>query len=334
MKVLFLTRLFWPHTGGIEKHIDEVSKILVKRGHKVTILTTKYNKSLRTREPVRGYKAIRFNQPKIKYLGIFYTWYWLLRNINLIKQSDIVHIHDVFIWYWPLKLLLPFNNIYLTIHGRWGKYPIPWKDKVQKQIAAKFSNGTISIGEYINKNYGIKSDIISYGAAETPKKPSTKNNKTILYVGRLDNDIALNKYFKVFRKLTKDYKITFCGDGDLKKEAEKCGKVLGWTNPNPYYKKAKYVFASGYLTILEAMINKCLVFTLYENPLHKDYYKLTPFKNYIISVSSETQLYNQFNYYQNNIKEANKLISNGYRWVKNQTWQKMTDNYTKLWQRK
>ncbi|KKQ93581.1 MAG: hypothetical protein UT19_C0010G0025, partial [Candidatus Woesebacteria bacterium GW2011_GWB1_39_10b] len=28
MKVLFLTRLYWPHVGGVEKHVYEIGKRL------------------------------------------------------------------------------------------------------------------------------------------------------------------------------------------------------------------------------------------------------------------------------------------------------------------
>ena len=39
MKILFLTRSFYPNVGGVEKHILEVSKALTKRGHIVTVVT-------------------------------------------------------------------------------------------------------------------------------------------------------------------------------------------------------------------------------------------------------------------------------------------------------
>jgi len=38
MKILFLTRRFWPEIGGVEKHVLEVGKQLVKLGHEVEVV--------------------------------------------------------------------------------------------------------------------------------------------------------------------------------------------------------------------------------------------------------------------------------------------------------
>src|SRR3989344_4683639 len=147
MKILFLTRLYWPHVGGVEKHIAEVIKRLRdkglpagKAGIKVDIITTKYDSSLKDKETVSGTEVYRFNQPEIKFVGLIYTWYWLYQKRALIKESDIVHIHDVFIWYWPFKILFPNKKVHVTFHGRWGRYPIPLNDILQKKIGTKLSN--------------------------------------------------------------------------------------------------------------------------------------------------------------------------------------------------
>ena len=336
MKILFLTRLFWSHVGGIEKHIDEISKILVKRGHLVSVMTTRHNAELRTHEPVHGYNIIRFDQPNIKYLGLIYTWFWIVKNINLFIKSDIVHIHDVFIWYWPLRVLLPFKKVFITYHGQWGKYPIPYVDILQKKIGRYFSNGVISIGKYIDKYYGIKSDIISYGGVNLPNNKVKKDNNLLLYVGRLDSNTSLPKILEFIHNYhTTVYgsyvKVIFCGDGELKDECKRYGKVLGFVDPSPYYEKAKFVFASGYLTILEAIANKCLVFTTYGHNLQKDYYQLTHFRDFMILCEDERELGENFAYYNRYIKKTEAIINKGYKWVMDQSWQKMADNYYKLW---
>src|SRR3989344_2192317 len=182
-KVIFFTRLFYPHLGGIERHILELSNRLIKKKYDVTVITTLYDDSLSYSDTVHGITVIRFQQPKIKILGILYTWLWLVKNISLIKQSEIIHIHDVFIWYWPFKLIYPGKPVFTTIHGRWGKYPVSLSDIIQKKIAAGLSDGVISIGAYIDKYYGITSDIISYGATFKPKL-ATKNQRLVIYVGR------------------------------------------------------------------------------------------------------------------------------------------------------
>lgn len=39
MKILFFARLFYPHIGGVEKHLFEISTRLTAMGHEVTIVT-------------------------------------------------------------------------------------------------------------------------------------------------------------------------------------------------------------------------------------------------------------------------------------------------------
>jgi glycosyltransferase involved in cell wall biosynthesis len=332
MKILFLSRLYNPHMGGVEKHIEMLSKTLIKKGHKITIITTKFENRLPDKETISGINVLRFTQPKIKYIGLLFTWYWMIKNLDLFRENDVVHIHDVFIWYWPIRLLLPLKKIYVTFHGQWGNYPIHLIDKLQKKIAYWFSNGNICIGEYIPKYYGIKADSISYGATSNPKDLLiSKANKNILYVGRLDPEVPVLKIFRVFSNL-KNFNIQILGDGILKKDAEKYGKVYGFIDPSQYYKKAKYVFASGYLTILEALINKCLVFVTYENVLQKDYYELSPFSKLIICESDIKRLLSKFSFYLSHNKDTNGLIKKGYNWAKNQTWNLMTEKYLKLWQ--
>lgn len=335
MKILFLTRLYYPHVGGVEKHIEKVSEIFINKGHKVTVLTTKHERSLSSIESYKKVDIVRFTQPSVKYYGLFYTWYWLFQNRLLIKQSDIVHIHDVFIWYWPFKLIYPKKKVYITFHGQWGKYPISRVDIIQKRLGRYFARGVISIGKYIDKNYGIVSDILSYGAVSLPRQNIVKKENIFLYVGRLDNITGLPTFLKFLNTLKSNNKIklriVFCGDGELRTECGLYGEVLGWSDPADYYKKAKYVFASGYLTVLEALINKCLVFTAYHHPLQKDYYTLTPFIKYIYTTSNYTDLTKKFNYLYLNRKVSAKMINDSYKWVQNETWSGLAENYLRLW---
>jgi len=330
MNITFFSRLFYPHVGGIERHVEEISIRLREKGHNITILTTKHDKYLKNKEYYRGIKIVRFQQPKIKFTGLLITWIWLINNISLIMRSDIIHIHDVFIWYWPFKIIFPNKNVYTTFHGQWGQYPLPIMDTIQKRIGSWLSKGNISIGKYIPLNYKYDANIINYGATNIAKGNSEKVNKRIIYIGRLDTELTLNHFFTVLKELD-GYKVEFCGDGEMREECEKYGKVHGFVNPNPFYAKAKCCFASGYLTIMEAMAYKCLVIVVYDNPLKKDYYEMTPFAKYIVIGKNSEDLLKKFKFYERNPKEAQKKINKGYNWVKHQTWDKMVDDYLKLW---
>ena len=192
------------------------------------------------------------------------------------------------------------------------------------------ADGVLCIGNYIPKHYGFDCDKVSYGAVK-PIKSVKKDEKLVVYVGRLDEDTALSTYLPIFKKL-KNYKIVFCGDGELRKECIKYGKVLGWTDPTVYFAKARYVFASGYLTILEALSAKCLVFAAYNDQLKKDYYLDSPFKDFIIAEGNHEKLYKKFKYYEKNKKAIGKKVNSGYKYAKEQTWEKMTREYLNMWE--
>ncbi len=123
MQILMLSRFYFPHVGGVEKHIHEISKRLTKKGHKIEV--------------------IRVNYPKIKFIGLFVIWFQFIKQIRLIRKSDIVHIHDVFIWYLPFRLLFPRKKVFITHHGGQAVFPIPIKEIFIKRLASKLSNGTI-----------------------------------------------------------------------------------------------------------------------------------------------------------------------------------------------
>jgi glycosyltransferase involved in cell wall biosynthesis len=330
MRVLTLCRLYHPHVGGVEKHLFEINNRLVAKGMEITLVTEKFDQNLKDEETYSNTKIVRIPYPKIKLVGLLYIWLWLFKNISLIQSADIVHIHDVFIWYLPFRFLFPTKPVYTTFHGRWGMYPIPFKDIIQKRLGAKLSRGNICIGKYIPDNYGFKTDIISYGATKIPKRNFTKEQNSIVYVGRLDKDIALNNFFEVFRNI-KGHEIIFCGDGELKEKCKQYGRVLGFVDPVPYYKKAKFCFASGYLTIMEALAHRCLVFTTYSHSLQKEYYQSTPFSKYIVSSAEPEEIVEKFHHYSKNTKAAEERIKKGYNWVKNQTWEKLAGQYLKLW---
>jgi glycosyltransferase involved in cell wall biosynthesis len=339
MKILFFTRLYYPHIGGVEKHIYEISKVLIKDGHKITVLTTRHEDNLLSDKKMGGIRIVRFFQPAIKYFGLLYTWYFLFKNRSLIKESDVVHIHDVFIWYWPFKILFPKKRVYVTNHGQWGNFPISISDIIQKKISRLFASGIISVGKYIDKNYHIKSDSLIYGAVNIVNNAGrSKDKKLLLYVGRLDKSISLAKFLEVLEilktnNLAKNLKVEFCGDGELRSRCEQFGVVHGFSDPSKYYEKATYVYASGYLTILEAIMNKCLVFTMYCNPHQKDYYRLSPFSKYIVTENSSKKLASVFMGFQSNPRIGTKIRKEGYNFAKKYSWENLVNVYTNLWKK-
>lgn len=147
MKILFITRRCYPQIGGVEKHVGEVAKVLRKKGHTVTIVS-----------------EADIQYPHIKFLGLIFIWLWLFKNRKIIEKADIIHCHDVFIWYLPFRFLYPKKPVFTTFHGWEGIWPIPFKNILLKRLASRLSWGTVAVGHFIEKYYGVKVDKITYGA--------------------------------------------------------------------------------------------------------------------------------------------------------------------------
>ncbi|KKP46787.1 MAG: Glycosyltransferase, group 1 family protein [Candidatus Woesebacteria bacterium GW2011_GWA1_33_30] len=238
MKIVFLTRRASPQIGGVERHIQKLNEELRVKNYNVKIISE---------------KDIKY--PHIKFIGLLYIWFWLFKNRKLILDSDIVHVHDVFIWYLPFKFLYPKKKVFLTIHGLEWRNPFNAFSLLQKRIAVKLFNGSIGVGKFLEKYIGTKFDYIIYGGLEKHSQSTVhRSPNTFLFVGRLEPDTGLGEFLKLLgsSSLVHGTKVDFVGDGSLRKECERFGTVHGFCDPTPFYKKAETVVPSGYLTYLEA----------------------------------------------------------------------------------
>ena len=281
MKIIFFAHHKAPRIGGVEKHIASlISNLKSTNKQSLTSLKqsltslkqslTSLKQSLTTLKqslPLRGknleIKTISeedINPPRIKYFGLMYIWYWLFKNRKLITDSDIIHIHDVFIWYLPFRFLYPRKKLYITFHGWEGKWPIQKWAILNKRLANYLCNGSIAVGKYVEKYYGIKSDYVIYGAAQSlaiSRLSLAKTKNTIVWLGRKDNDTG---YFEFQEWLLKNpkFKVTY---------------ITNIKRPEKYLETAEYCVPSGYLSYLEAKSYGCKIITFANNPLKEDYWK-------------------------------------------------------------
>lgn len=350
MSILFFSRLFYPHIGGVEKHVWELSNVLIKKGYKVIIVTEKFRNSLKDKEKLDGIEIYRIPVGRNDWLRKFRIWgeIWKLRN--LIKTSNIVHCHDVFFWYLPFRFLYLTKKVFTTFHG-YESFPLKSKDIAMRKIAEKLSMGNICIGHFMKKWYGTKPTYATYGgikisnfihsarfAARRASSGQISNKikkESAVFIGRLDEQTGILTYadaVKLIRKKNPYFKFEIIGDGKFRQEIERDFKVLGFQkSPEKYFLKYNFAFVSRYLSILEAMAAKRLVFAAYDNPLKEDYLRMAPFSKYIIIFSSPSELVSKISFYIDNPKEKEKIIESAYSWVKKCTWEEMTNIYLKLW---
>lgn len=287
MKILFLTNYKWPHVGGVEKHTYEICKVLERKGNSVKIIS-----------------EADIKYPKIKFLGLLYIWFWFFKNRNLFGVANIIHCHDVFVWYLPFRFLFNTKRIVTTFHGWEESSPFSQNSIFQKRLAIALSTKTIGIGKFLEKHLNRKFDLISYGAATPQHGIFKKQINSIVYVGRLEENTGLLQ-FLVWLKKNKIYSVDFCGDGQMRAECEKYGVVHGFTNPDPFYKKADYCVPGGYLAALEGLSYNCKLKLFWNNKIKEDYWKMSPFYKL----------------------KGEKLK----KWAKKQTWEKLANEYLDLY---
>jgi glycosyltransferase involved in cell wall biosynthesis len=306
VKILHISRFFYPHIGGVEKHVFEVAKSLKRKGNRVRVLTEKYDNKLEDVETVDGIKVVRFSYPHIKFFGLIFIWYQIFKKRKLIQDADVVHIHDVFIWHLPFKFLFPNTKVFTTAHGLEPDNPFSKTSIWQKRLAVRLSAGTIGVGTYLEKYTGTKFDMVTYGAISPNRRTHRKINNFIVYVGRLEKNTGLCKFLEWIKRNPR-YRVEFCGDGQLRKRCEKYGTVQGFTDPTPYYKKAEYCMPGGSLGAMEALNSECELKIFWHNKLRCDIWKMSPF-------------------YQLKGEELKK-------WAREQTWDKLADEYLDLYNR-
>ncbi len=355
MKILFLTRSCYPNIGGVEKHIEKISEILVSKEHAITVIAENDLKSYSNNyhlkvgsakyaEKVLNTKIIRIDVGKDDWFKKFRVWSQLFKYIKVISESNIIHCHDVFFWYLPFRFIFPFKKIYTTFHGYEGN-KIPNKRAIfMHKLAEVLSNGNICIGDVLEKWYGTKPTFVSYGAVDLkllkPNLKTNKNSKDIIFAGRLEKETGILEYLKAINVL-KDkgihLKADVYGDGQLIQKAvdyvsknKLQVKFMGFiSNVTDYMPKYKIIFVSRYLGILEALALRVPVFAQYNNEIKKDYLYMSPFAKFISISKIGEEIAAEIEKYLNS--ELNIDTEGGYEWVKDKTWENMVKIYLKLW---
>ncbi len=330
MKILFLSRRFYPDVGGVEKHVLEISKVLIKQKHQVNLVTQSQGKI----SNIENINIVRIpTTPKDKSEKL-HIWKWFWENKNLIKDADIIHAHDVFYWYLPFRFIFLSKKCFVTFHG-YESYPISKKAIFLRKLWEILSNKNIIVGEFIKKWYHTNPDIVIYGGVNIPKKYSqSKNKKSAIFFGRLDYHTGILDYAKTIdlvRNKIPDFKFTIIGEGEDSRKLKKYNLIGFKKDISKYLDENNFAFVSRYLSVLEALAHKRLVFALYDNPIKEDYLKMSPFSHFIVIENSPEKLAQKVLYYLENPKEANKLISSGYEWVNDKSWENVVSKYLKLW---
>ncbi|OGJ22369.1 MAG: hypothetical protein A2804_00400 [Candidatus Pacebacteria bacterium RIFCSPHIGHO2_01_FULL_46_10] len=335
-KLLFLARLYAPHIGGVEKHVAQLSEQLVKRGYKITVITEQFNTALPLRETQKNVEIYRIpkKQRETK-LGI---WRWMFNHRSLVEKTDIIHAHDVFWWYLPLRFMYITKPVYTTFHGYEGSQPPTQKAVRSRKLAELLSHGNICVGEWMKTWYGTHPTAILHGAGKARLSRSPRENSAV-FIGRIDEDTGVLAYIEAVKLLRGKISLDMYGEGSL------LSKLKSHIENVPYIKYkgvtktpeiilAKYRFAcvSRYLSMIEAMQIGRYVFAQWNNAIKRDYLKSFPAVQWCSVSSLPEDIAQEMMYIIDHPEREKSAVHNAQTWAKKQTWERVADVYESLWQ--
>jgi len=92
LRVLFILTYYRPHTSGLTIYVERLARSFARRGHPVTILTSRHSRSLATRERDQGVEIVRAPVLARISKGVVMPTFGLLAN-RLVPQHDVVSLH-------------------------------------------------------------------------------------------------------------------------------------------------------------------------------------------------------------------------------------------------
>ena len=287
-KIAFFSSSYLPSLGGVEKHLFNLISNLNNDNFHCYLFTQ--NKDNFEPDILVENNAFKIYRNKNYGFGwnIIHMNLFLIKNLKTLISCDVIHFHDNnTFWRWGIliyPILKIFNKkIYITFHGWEGHFP-PKKTMIfLRKTALRMTDGSIAVGHYIEKWYGTKCHIITYGGVDLPVLIETNVSNNFVFIGRLSRDTGILAYLESWHRFSikyPDYNLIICGDGELRFEVEEFLRfnnlmnvsLVGFvSNPEVYISTSLAVLTSGYLGMLESFSFKKPVIAYYDNHLKEDY---------------------------------------------------------------
>jgi len=92
MRILTVLTYYRPHTSGLTIYAERLARAFTRRGHRVTVLTTQYDKSLPYEETMDGVTVVRVPVAMRVSKGVLAPTFGLVAT-KLVWQHDLIHLH-------------------------------------------------------------------------------------------------------------------------------------------------------------------------------------------------------------------------------------------------
>jgi glycosyltransferase involved in cell wall biosynthesis len=109
LRIVQVAPFFHPHAGGVESHVRSIVREFVREGHDVTVVTSRFRRSLPAEETMEGYRVVRSRT-----LGVALNTPFDLGQLTSLRRlkADVVHLH------YPPPLTAFFATRWLGGHPR------------------------------------------------------------------------------------------------------------------------------------------------------------------------------------------------------------------------
>lgn len=338
MKIVHISPSFWPQGGGVETHVAEVAREQLRNGDEVAVITQTHDgiAYLPLSLDALTKKAKVTHRQRYPLLSKSMTWRAIWSQRQHLASADLIIIHDVFWWVWPVWPEI-HNQVITTFHGWEGEYPIRWQSKLQRYINARFSKATLHVGGWIQKYYWDTPDQVIYGGCRVSiqKNVSPPKDLHAVFIGRLEPENDIQLYLQLVKKLRDaypDFSVTWVGSGSLAAECDQLGEVVGWVSDvTPYILESQFVFASSYLSMLQAQALGRVVVGLASHQLKYDYLTTFPNANAMIIAKESNLAYQQISSVLNTKKKYVEMSKKARMQAEKMTWSAVAKIYQKLY---
>ncbi|NQE45999.1 D-inositol-3-phosphate glycosyltransferase [ANME-1 cluster archaeon GoMg2] len=237
MKIIQVSPRYYPDIGGVETHVKEMSERLVRKGFEVEMVTTDPSGKLRNEDVIKGVKVRRFRSvaPNDAYF-IAPQIYFYLKKAN----CDVIHAHNYHALPAFFAALAKNDRKFVFTSHYHGKGHTVLRNILHKPY--KFFGSTIfknadriicvSLYEkkLIKKNFGCSDEKLLYipngiNLEEFRIKGSVKNEKAILYVGRLEKYKGVQHIIEALPYLD-GYRLVIVGKGPYEGELRKLASSI------------------------------------------------------------------------------------------------------------
>jgi glycosyltransferase involved in cell wall biosynthesis len=241
--------------GGIEIHVEKLSKYLARDGHEVFIVTRRF-RGQKTHERKGNLHVYRVGYlPGRAFRSTSFNALSLLTAVKIISKHriDLIHCHGIISGFFGAKLsFLTGKPMVLTPHGTivYRRFPANEALRFFQRVAVKRASRILFISRYAKDQISPKthkpSALLTNGIDLEDFAPSKKAWKgtRFLFIGRLLEIKGIRHMLTAFRKLhasNPNTRLTIAGDGPLRdyllnfmsSHPELDIRYLGWRRDTP-----------------------------------------------------------------------------------------------------